>query len=110
MFCDVKLLKQTHTHTHTHTHTEWSESSGSEQSMRERSFFESTMSPTDHTNQVRSLIKSFLHVHVNSFKETRQSKQLRPKTTPFFLKRKNELPRAGFEPATFCVLGERSTN
>ena len=51
-----------------------------------------------------------LHVHVNSFKETRQSKQLRPKTTPFFLERKNELPRAGFEPATFCVLGERSTN
>ncbi len=49
-------------------------------------------------------------VHVNSFKETRQSKQLRPKTTPFFLERKNELPRAGFEPATFCVLGERSTN
>ena len=49
-------------------------------------------------------------LHVNSFKETRQSKQLHPKTTPFFLKRKNELPRAGFEPATFCVLGERSTN
>ena len=44
------------------------------------------------------------YIHVNSFKETRQSKQLR------LLKRKNELPRAGFEPATFCVLGERSTN
>ena len=28
----------------------------------------------------------------------------------FFLERKNELPRAGFEPVTFCVLGERSTN
>ena len=28
----------------------------------------------------------------------------------FFLERKNELPRAGFKPATFCVLGERSTN
>ena len=27
-------------------------------------------------------------VHGNSFKETRQSKQLCPKTTPFFLKRK----------------------
>ena len=42
-------------------------------------------------------------IHVNSFKETRQSKQLHPKTTPFFLERKNELPRAGFEPAT-CTL------
>ena len=50
-------------------------------------------------------------VHGNSFKETRQSKQLRPKTIPFFfLERKNELPRAGFEPATFCVLGKRSPN
>ena len=49
-------------------------------------------------------------LHVNSFKETRQSKQLRLKTTPFFLERKSELPWAGFEPATFCVLGERSTN
>ena len=49
-------------------------------------------------------------VHVNSFKETRQSKQLRSKTTPFFLERKNELPRAEFEPATFCMLGERCTN
>ena len=28
----------------------------------------------------------------------------------FFLERKNELPRVGFEPTTFCVLGERSTN
>ena len=27
-------------------------------------------------------------IHVNSFKETRQSKQLRPKTTPFFLEKK----------------------
>ena len=49
-------------------------------------------------------------LHVNSFKETRQSKQLHPKTTPFLLERKNELPRAGFEPATFCVLGKHSTN
>ena len=52
----------------------------------------------------------YMYMYVNSFKETRQSKQLRPKTTPFFLERKNELPWAGFEPATFCVLGERSTN
>ena len=29
-----------------------------------------------------------LYVHVNSFKETRQSKQLCPKTTPFFLREK----------------------
>ena len=50
------------------------------------------------------------YIHVNSFKETRQSKQLHPKTTPFFLERKNELSRAGFKPATFCVLGKRSTN
>ena len=55
-----------------------------------------------HITQEKSIL------HVNSFKETRQSKQLRPKTTPFFLKRKNELPRAGFEPATSCMLGRRS--
>ena len=48
---------------------------------------------------------SWMDVHVNLFKETRQSKQLCPKTTPFFLERKNELPRAEFEPTTFCVLG-----
>ena len=34
-------------------------------------------------------------------------KQLRPKITPFFIKRNNELHQ---EPATFCVLGRHSTN
>ena len=29
-----------------------------------------------------------IYVHVNSFRETRQSKQLRPKTTPFFSREK----------------------
>ena len=29
-----------------------------------------------------------IHVHVNSVNETRQSKQLHPKTTPFFSKEK----------------------
>ena len=46
-----------------------------------------------------------IHVHVNPFNETRQSKQLHPKTTPFF-SRKNELPQAGFEPMMSCVLGD----
>ena len=42
-------------------------------------------------------------MHVNSFNETRQSKTTTPEDKSFFLKRKNELPQAGFEPATFCV-------
>ena len=49
-------------------------------------------------------------LHVNSFDETRQSKATTPEDNSFFLKRKNELPQAGFEPATFCVLGRHSTN
>ncbi len=64
-------------------------------------------------HQTRSASHSIVvisNLHVNSFKETRQSKQLRPKTTPFFLERKNELPRAGLEPATSCVLGRHSTS
>ena len=36
-----------------------------------------------------------------------KAEQLRLKTTPFFSR---ELPQAGFEPATFCILGRRSTN
>ena len=42
-------------------------------------------------------------MHVNSFNETRQSKTTTPEDKSFFLKRKNELPQAGFEPVTFCV-------
>ena len=34
-----------------------------------------------------------------------KAKQLRLKTTPLFSREKEELPQAGFEPATFCVLG-----
>ena len=49
-------------------------------------------------------------MHVNSFNETRQSKQLHPKTIPFILKGKNELSQAGFEPAMFCVPGRYSTS
>ena len=60
----------------------------------------------------------FMHVmmyiqyaeHVNSVNETREGKATTPEDNSFFLKRKNELPQAGFEPATFCVLGRRSTN
>ena len=33
------------------------------------------------------------------------AKQLCLKTTPFFSREKEELPQAGLEPATFCVLG-----
>ena len=39
-----------------------------------------------------------------------KAKQLRLKTTPFFSREKEELPQAGFKPATFCILGRRSTN
>ena len=49
-------------------------------------------------------------LHVNSFNKTRQSKATTPEDNFFFLKRKNELPQAGFEPTTFCVLGRHSTN
>ena len=52
----------------------------------------------------------FLCMQTTCKQETRQSKQLHPKTTPFFLKRKNELPWVGLQPTTFCVLGRRSTN
>ena len=44
-----------------------------------------------------SCIKHSDHVTCKLFNETRQVKQLRLKTTPFFLKRKNELPQAGFD-------------
>ena len=33
-----------------------------------------------------------------------------PEDNSLFLKRKNELPQAGFESAMFCVLGRCSTN
>ena len=48
-----------------------------------------------------------VHVHVCSVIETRQSKATTPKdNSSFFLNRKKEeLPQAGFEPATFCMLG-----
>ena len=42
---------------------------------------------------------------INSVHETRQSKATIPEGNSFFLKRKNELPQAGFKPATFCILG-----
>ena len=50
------------------------------------------------------------NTHVNSFKETRQSKATTPEDNSFFLKRKNELHQAGFKPTTFCVLGRHYTN
>ena len=37
-------------------------------------------------------------IHVNSFKETRQSKQLRPKTTPFFSREKMSCLRRDSNP------------
>ena len=44
--------------------------------------------------------------------ETRQSKATTctPEETLFFSRGKEELPQAGLEPATFCVLGRHSTN
>ena len=50
-------------------------------------------------------------MHVCSIIETRQSKATMPKdNSSFFSKeKKEELPQAGFEPATFCALGSRST-
>ena len=34
-----------------------------------------------------------------------EANQLRLKTTPFFPREKEELPQAGYEPVTFCILG-----
>ena len=39
-----------------------------------------------------------------------KARQLCLKTTPFFRREKEELPQAGFELTTFCMLGRRSTN
>ena len=50
----------------------------------------------------------YIHnIHVNSVNETRHSKATMSEDNS---KRKNELPQAGFEPATFCVLGRCSIN
>ena len=47
-------------------------------------------------------------VHVYSVIETRQSRATTPKSNSS--REKEELPKAGLEPVTFCVLGRRSTN
>ena len=54
-----------------------------------------------------------VHVHVCIYMYAQllrrgNARQLRLRTTP--LREKEELPQAGFEPATFCVLGRHSTN
>ena len=48
------------------------------------------------------------HIQVCSVIETRQSKATTPKENSSFFQ--EELPQAGFEPATLCVLGRHSTN
>ena len=51
-----------------------------------------------------------LHVHEISVNETRQIKATTPEDNSFFSREKKELPQVGFEPATSCVLGRRSTS
>ena len=52
-----------------------------------------------------------VHVHMNDQSlRLGKAKQLRLKTTPFFLREKEELPQAGLKPATFCIPGRCSTN
>ena len=51
---------------------------------------------------------TFKHTHMfKSVIETRQSKATTPENNP---REKEELPQAGLEPVTFCVLGRHSTN
>ena len=54
--------------------------------------------------------KSSIHIHEQSVIETRQSKATMPEDNSLFPRGKEELPQAGFQPATFCVLGRHSTN
>ena len=55
------------------------------------------------------MLYMYVHVHERSVIETRQSKATTPEDNSSFPE-KEELPQAGFEPTTFCVLGRRSTN
>ena len=72
------------------------------------------------------LLNYDIHVHLHSYKvvvltactlycwghtviETRQIKATTPEDNSFFQEKKEELPQAGLEPATFCMLGRRST-
>ena len=75
---------------------------------------QSTPGPPPHKHKYThtSHCKQHQHVHVCPVIETKQSKakQLCLKTTPHFPKRKEELPQAGFKPATFCIPGRRSIN
>ena len=48
----------------------------------------------------------YMYVYMyNQLQRQGKCKQQCPKTTLFFPREKEELPRAGLEPATFCVLG-----
>ena len=61
-----------------------------------------TVAPTEVT-----YVLQLVHVHERSVIETRQSKATTPEDNSSF---SPELPQAGLEPATFCVLGRFSTN
>ena len=51
------------------------------------------------------------NTHEQSVTETRQSTATTPEDNTFFFPReKEELPQAGFKPATLYVLGRRSTS
>ena len=58
---------------------------------------------------LQSLWLSGCYTHVNSFKETRQSKQLRPKTTPFFSREKMSCLRPQGGIRTCNILRARQT-
>ena len=51
-----------------------------------------------------------VHVHEKSVIETRQMQATTPEDNSLFSREKEELPRAGLEPAIFCVLGRCCTS
>ena len=62
-------------------------------------------------------LEKYTHVHTPSYmynvisvRETRQMQATTPKDNSFFSREKQELPRAGLEPAIFCVLDRCCTS
>ena len=53
---------------------------------------------------------SYMCTCLNQSLRQGKAKQLYPKMTLPSQEKKEELPQAGLEPVTFCVLGRRSTN
>ena len=53
----------------------------------------------------RCIFVVYMYNMYNPVMETRQIQAMTPEDNSFFSKRKEELPRAGLEPATFCFPG-----